>query len=63
MKIANKIGPTKIIKRECAVCGKRIDITVYPSKRHYRGHYFGRLFISKDSKTAEYWACDDCFNE
>ncbi len=59
----------KKIKRTCAICGKDLNIELdidnpteegkYP---YTGGHYWGNLFDGTHIK-AEYWECDECYNE
>lgn len=45
------------MKRDCALCGKEIKITVNEDKSYSGGHYFGRMI-----EDHEYWECDKCYN-
>jgi len=49
-----------ILDRHCVVCGKKIVIKVYPSKKYQGGHYFGKVDL-ENGKKPEYWECDSCY--
>ena len=45
---------TKRIKKQCAVCGKQMEVLSRPNKTYRGGHYFGEIPISskKEMKKA-----------
>ncbi|OGE08819.1 hypothetical protein A3A60_02860 [Candidatus Curtissbacteria bacterium RIFCSPLOWO2_01_FULL_42_26] len=51
---------TTILDRHCVVCGKKILIKVYPSKKYQGGHFFGKVEL-ENGKKAEYWECNKCY--
>jgi len=52
---------TTVLDRHCVVCGKKMLIKVFPSKKYQGGNFFGDVEIDNDRK-AEYWECDRCYN-
>lgn len=45
----------EIIERQCSVCGKELEITVYEDRTYEGGHFFD--ILDED----EYWECDKCY--
>ncbi len=60
--MATKIKKKKEIVRQCVICGADITIVLLPKRRYQGGNYF---FTTKfdDGTKAEYWECDQCYNE
>lgn len=52
---------TAILNSQCAICGKKLKITVYPNKTYEGGHYFGKIDLN-NNKTAEYWEYNRCYS-
>lgn len=56
MKAKKKMDKAKGIRkrrRECAICGKRIYVTVYEDGHYRNGHFFGKLELPVEG-TGEY---------
>lgn len=51
----------KLITRSCSICEKEINVTVFADKSYAPGHYFGLQRLR--SGKAEYWECNECFDE
>ena len=45
IKDLTKIDQMQILKRQCAVCGKKVTIRVEVDKSYTGGHYFGKVPI------------------
>jgi len=48
---------SKIMRRTCAVCGKKIEAILYSDRSYRGGHYFGKV----PDKKLEYWECPKCY--
>lgn len=48
----------KVTIRNCSICSKKITVSINADKTYTGGHYFGTL-----GKSAEYWECDECYEQ
>lgn len=58
--VVSRNSKTAKLIRHCVVCGKKLDIILYPNRTYIGGHFFGKLYVGK-TKKAEYWECNDCY--
>lgn len=56
-----KVDQPKTILRQCVICSKDIVVKVFSDGNYIGGNYFGAISAEK-YKRAEYWECDECYN-
>jgi len=64
--MVNASKKSRTIRRSCIVCGKKLNIVVYPNRRYRGGHYFRSVLPeNKEFKKifGEYWECEKCYQE
>ena len=50
----------QMVKR-CAVCAKRLTVSIRSDQTYRGGYYFGAVPIEGQKKDVEYWECRGCY--
>lgn len=59
MKTASTTIQTEKLLKHCVICGKNINVILYPDGKYKGGNYFFKMKVK--GKQAKYWECDKCF--
>ena len=60
--VNQKLKSTRIITRQCVICGDIISVQLCHDGKYTGGNYFCKL-TADDGTQIEYWECDKCYNQ